>query len=492
MKKTLYFLVAVICFFYAANIVNAKEYNDSQVKSYDEELKNFSCDYQNKIKELHNIYPNAIFVAQKTFFDWDKYKEMEVLWNKMLSAEKGAKSLIYYTASSEYKNGAYNSEKTWYYATDKAIEYYMNPYNFLNEKNIFMFESLYNKNYHTKEGIEKILKGSFMEDKECPGSDGKKYSEVLKEAGEKNNVSPYMLASRLIQEQGTKGTSSLISGKYSGYEGYYNYFNISASGKTDEAVIKSGLEKAKAEKWESPYLAIVGGAKFVYKEYVGINDTYGVKGQMTLYLQKWDPYGPVYGGHQYMQNITAPVTESSTTYKSYSSTDGYKNFDYVFYIPIYSGAPNTSGGACNIEEKKEENKETPNNEIVIKSVNVDGNYINGINLNTSIDSIITKLKNDTAGNVVVTKNANNKSSSLATGDKITITKGNNTKTYEVIVYGDVNGDGAIKASDYVKIKNHIMDVSKLSGAYEKAADYNKDGSLKANDYVQIKNYIMAN
>ena len=94
-------------------------------------------------------------------------------------------------------------------------------YNFLNETNIFMFESLYSKSYHTKEGVEKILAGSFMANKVCPGSE-KTYAEVLLEAGEKNNVSPYMLASRLIQEQGRKGTSSLISGTYAGYEGYYN------------------------------------------------------------------------------------------------------------------------------------------------------------------------------------------------------------------------------------------------------------------------------
>lgn len=190
-----------------------------------------------------------------------------------------------------------------------------------------------------------------MANKNCPGSD-KTYAEVILEAGEKNNVSPYMLASRLIQEQGRNGSSSLISGTYEGangeLKGYYNYFNIQASGNTDQAVIENGLKCAKGtlnycsgNNWDSPYASIVGGSKFVYKKYVGINDTYNVKGQMTLYLQKWDPYGPKLGGHQYMQNIQAPVSESITTFNSYASYPDYKNYSYVFYIPIYEGAPNT-------------------------------------------------------------------------------------------------------------------------------------------------------
>lgn len=61
---------------------------------------------------------------------------------------------------------------------------------------------------------------------------------------------------------------------------------------------------------------------------------------------------------------------------------------------------------------------------------------------------------------------------------------------QLLVYGDVNGDGNIYATDYVKIKNHIMDKSKLTGIYKKAADVNRDGNIYATDYVKIKNSIM--
>ena len=54
----------------------------------------------------------------------------------------------------------------------------------------------------------------------------------------------------------------------------------------------------------------------------------------------------------------------------------------------------------------------------------------------------------------------------------------------------MNGDGNIYATDYVKIKNHIMGKSTLKGAYAKAADVNKDGKIYATDYVKVKNSIM--
>ena len=53
-------------------------YTEANIKTYEEELSRFPKSYQDKIKKLHEIYPNAIFVAQDTFYDWDKNKEVQV------------------------------------------------------------------------------------------------------------------------------------------------------------------------------------------------------------------------------------------------------------------------------------------------------------------------------------------------------------------------------------------------------------------------------
>lgn len=59
-----------------------------------------------------------------------------------------------------------------------------------------------------------------------------------------------------------------------------------------------------------------------------------------------------------------------------------------------------------------------------------------------------------------------------------------------IILGDVNGDGKISPVDYVKVKNHIIGKSVLTGDSLKAADVNQDGKISPVDYVKIKNKII--
>ena len=59
-----------------------------------------------------------------------------------------------------------------------------------------------------------------------------------------------------------------------------------------------------------------------------------------------------------------------------------------------------------------------------------------------------------------------------------------------IVKGDADGDGQITASDYVLIKNHIMEFSFLTQEQKNRADYDGDGQITASDYMLIKNEIM--
>jgi beta-N-acetylglucosaminidase len=161
---------------------------------------------------------------------------------------------------------------------------------------------------------------------------GVTYGELFMQIGEELNVSPYTLASRVRQEQGS-GTSELISGTVEGYEGYYNYFNIKASGTTREEIIKNGMEEAKTNGWDSRYKAIVGGATTLCEGHIW-------KGQDTLYLQKFDVEGEYYGyyWHQYMQNLLAACSEGSSVYKAYKNMDAL-NEDFVFKIPVYENMP---------------------------------------------------------------------------------------------------------------------------------------------------------
>ena len=55
----------------------------------------------------------------------------------------------------------------------------------------------------------------------------KHYAEIILEAAKQSNMSPYSIVTKIIQEVGTKGSSS-VSGTYEGYKGYYNFYNLGA------------------------------------------------------------------------------------------------------------------------------------------------------------------------------------------------------------------------------------------------------------------------
>lgn len=84
------------------------------------------------------------------------------------------------------------------------------------------------------------------------------------------------------------------------------------------------------------------------------------------------------------------------------------------------------------------------------------------------------------------KEVTSTSATLATGYTVTI----NGKEYDIVVLGDTSGDGKITSSDYMKIKNHIMETSTLKDAYKSAADVSRDNKVTSSDYMKVKNHIM--
>lgn len=136
------------------------------------------------------------------------------------------------------------------------------------------------------------------------------------------------------------------------------------------------------------------------------------------------------------------------------------------------------------EVVKNENTENTNTTIEIKGT---GFKTDGNNIVCQPNISVTNLK--TASKDIVVKNGSTTvadSTSVGTGYTLTL----NNKTYSIVVLGDVNGDGKISSSDYVRIKNAILKKVELTSAQNLAADANNDKKISSADYVRIKNYIL--
>ena len=289
------------------------------------DVASFPESYQEGLMALKSQHPNWIFVRMDTGLDWNT-----VIANE---SEFGRNLIRASTAIDAWKNGMYST--TWANASPGIIKYYMDPRNFLTESGIFQFEQLtYNESYHTLAAIQAILDGTFMSG--LIEGTNVTYAGTFLSIGQTNKVSPFLLASRVRQEQGTLGTSPLISGTYPGYEGLYNYYNIGASGTSDIQVIQTGLDKARKEGWTSRTNSLVGGSRFLVSSYV-------FQGQDTLYLQKFDVDNKFNGlyWHQYMQNVQAPASEAQSTYRAYQNC-GVINHAFVFKIPVYNNMPSAA------------------------------------------------------------------------------------------------------------------------------------------------------
>ena len=445
--------------------VNPDDYPD--YREYLVEL-GFPDSYLTKLIQLHNSHPNWQFRVYSTNLDFNNFinTEYDVIYRgwsliedtgRYFDGYKSTDSWSYNYLTDTFSTNFAGGGRNWYAANKTVIGYYLDPRNFLNDKQVFMFETLsYNPNYHTRLGIEKMLSSTFMTG--YANSDHTKtYVDAFIDAAVKYNVSPYVLIARVIQEVGANG-STIVSGTVPGYEGYYNFYNINATGAQGE-IITNGLKHAKAMGWNSPYAAIVGGGSFLADDYIN-------QGQDTLYLQKWDLIQPNEGRHQYMQNIQAPSTESIKTYNGYNNV-GLVNEGFTFLIPVFKNMPDKT----NLPSSG-----SPNNYLSTLSVN--GSYLfNSPTTKTSFDLVLdsgtTSIQIDaTKVNAGATINGTGGVSITSNNQtfNVVVTAVNGAKrTYSINVTrkqaetGTTNNDVALDISEILRVLNVKNDGTYILG-----------------------------
>lgn len=353
---TLIIIATLVVIFVISTYIDAAEKKEG--------IENFPDSYKPYLLELKKKYPNWHFVALYTNLDWKYVIDNENIFGK---------NLVPKSYSDRWKNtkpGQHNVEvdSGWVDSSRRAVEYAMDPRNFLNNVRIFQFEGLsYDEKTNNKEGIEKILYGTEFYDKivQYVTSSGNtvtmnsKYSDLILKAGKTSAVSPYHLASRIKQEVGPFLSHASISGTVSGYKGLYNFYNIGATSSSEPmGAIKNGLQYAKDGKgaseqtktkylipWNNKEKAITGGGIFIGSSYINI-------GQDTVYLQKFhvtSNNGGELFWHQYMTNVLAPYSESKLIYNGYANMNMLNN-SMTFIIPVYNNMPETPVENPNILE----------------------------------------------------------------------------------------------------------------------------------------------
>ena len=121
-------------------------------------------------------------------------------------------------------------------------------------------------------------------------------------------------------------------------------------------------------------------------------------------------------------------------------------------------------------------------------IDSDGTYISSIDLNTKASSFITKVNEvDKNAKVVITnsKDEQKQDEILVTGDKVTITSGEEVKNFTVVIYGDVDGNGTIDKLDALAILRHHYEYITHTDVYKVAADTDKNGNIDKLDALAV-------
>ncbi len=345
----------------------------------------FPADYAKALTELHLLHPTWSFTPlliteEKPEYTWEYVLEREnYLENEGKETESANNTISKSDTYAAYRHPTnqklYDAGK--YQVSDAALAYFMDPRNFLNETDIFQFLDLSAYEGVSREAVEAVLSGTFMETRMLENE--KSFSEYFLEVGAELGVNPIFLAVKARQEQGVGGTSPIISGtcgtelkdrytadptlgEYTAEEllaldGYYNLFNVQANGNGIFSIYYNAMSYAKntgtpamAETWGSPswdtlWKSLYGGAAFIKKNYVSDYVT-------TIYLQKFNVDSRAYGNFwkQYMQNVTGAFFEARSFYASFAST-GMLDSQCSFLIPVFDGmpdapSPDPAEGAC--------------------------------------------------------------------------------------------------------------------------------------------------
>lgn len=456
---------------------------------FNSQLANFPESYRPALIELHNKYPNWRFVPDNVNCGFEQSVQLQ-----MSEMRKQVHVSSHPISWRSMGKGAYDwSANTWIVtnggwtgASREAIRYYMDPRNFLNSSEIYMFlmQSYGNVTY-TADGLRSIVANTFLNTDE--------YINIILNAGKQSGISPYIIASKIIQEQGSQGgDNALVSGVY----GYYNFFNFGASGSNTQEVIANGIETAKNNGWDTKEKSIIGGAKTLADGYVEV-------GQDTYYYQDFNVHFTGKLWHQYAQAVHDARNKGLSLQKEYADKT---NYTLVFRIPVFKDMP---ASAC---------------PRPVENSNQNNYYFNNISVSGLTPSFYRytyaydlQVNGDTTVNVSIPDTA-----SLACNTEFPLKMGNNTVVLKVksqsgytndyIIYvnairnctlyinkgssanaankGDVNGDGKISVSDMATIRLHLLGKYTLSGNAFSSADVNGDNKITVSDMATVRLHLL--
>lgn len=293
------------------------------------EARQISSDVVAKVEELKRQHPNWNFEFVNTNYNFEDMVKMQFGEGRGLRNGFAPINLIESYGGTRYNDAWLDPERKhlafdanrdklrWQAPSIEAVRYFLDPRTYINENDIFLFLSLQGNNdkfdeVKTKTMIRTVLAGTKNESR---------VDEVYN-AAKIVDIDVLEIATKLRQEGGLEPNRGINA---------YNPLNVGATGSDPEL---EGLKYAEARGWDTFEKGLIGTSQVVKNNYIG-------RGQDTKYFMKFNvANGSIY--HQYMQNITAPLTEGKSLKNAYQRYDSNLSGSYTFKIPLFKNMPTIS------------------------------------------------------------------------------------------------------------------------------------------------------
>ena len=187
-------------------------------------------------------------------------------------------------------------------------------------------------------------------------------------------------------------------------------------------------------------------------------------------------------------DLNATVIESKS---KVSGTGTIKITENGQIIPVTVTAENGDKLVYNITIKLTDAAEMTLEDTInnIKSGIFKDGYVTGLTNTSTIIKAVTDV-NELADVKIVDLDGKEASGSVGTGYKVTITVGEENMIFEVVIYGDTNGDGEIDILDLLRVQKHILKASTLNKTQIKASDVSKDETVDILDLLKVQKHIL--
>ena len=187
-------------------------------------------------------------------------------------------------------------------------------------------------------------------------------------------------------------------------------------------------------------------------------------------------------------------TKNGDTYTFQVKASAHNNEvgQYVTHIYAVDNGGNTTQLVLDVVDVKDVDPLTE--QIILTdtaSYTLDEKLLKNVTADTTVQTLLTQFKNVSL--TVLDKDGNPLTGSDTVGTGATVNLYNGSKLVDcvtVVVLGDVDGNGHVDTTDYVRIKSVVLSAFALSQAETFAADVDNSGTVNTTDYMRIKAHFL--